>query len=111
METLHSVTRAKAGASGDVLQAAEEREAAADWASRLSWGSLHRLWQMLLKGLSDVQIAPDPNEAAAMALLRLIHSADLPDPAALLAQLAGSGDTTATTAPAAQPAPASAALD
>jgi DNA polymerase-3 subunit gamma/tau len=104
METLHSVTRAKAGASGDVLQSAEEREAAADWASRLSWGSLHRLWQMLLKGLSDVQIAPDPNEAAAMALLRLIHSADLPDPAVLLARLAGGGDTAAASAPAPKPA-------
>ena len=32
------------------------------------------------------QIAPDPQEAATMALLRLIHAADLPDPAALLAQ-------------------------
>ena len=48
---------------------------------------------MLLKGLSDVQVAPDPNEAAAMALLRLIHSADLPDPAVLLARLAGGGET------------------
>jgi DNA polymerase-3 subunit gamma/tau len=107
METLHSVTRAKAGASGDVLQSVEEREAAADWASRLSWGSLHRLWQMLLKGLADVQIAPDPNEAAAMALLRLIHSADLPDPAALLARLAGGGDVAVASAPAAKPTPAS----
>ena len=30
-------------------------------------------------------IAPDPREAAEMALLRLIHAADMPDPAALLA--------------------------
>ena len=95
METLHSVTRAKAGAAGDVLQSVEEREAAADWASRLSWGSLHRLWQMLLKGLADVQVAPDPNEAAAMALLRLIHSADLPDPAALIARLVSGGESAA----------------
>ena len=107
METLHSVTRAKAGASGDVLQSVEEREAAADWASRLSWGSLHRLWQMLLKGLADVQVAPDPNEAAAMALLRLIHSADLPDPATLLAKLAGGEGAAAI--PSERPTPATAA--
>jgi DNA polymerase III subunit gamma/tau len=44
---------------------------------------------MLLKGLSDVQIAPDPREAAMMALLRLIHAADLPDPAAVLSRLSG----------------------
>ena len=43
---------------------------------------------MLLKGLQDVAVAPDPHEAATMALLRLIHAADLPDPAALLARLA-----------------------
>jgi DNA polymerase-3 subunit gamma/tau len=49
------------------------------------------LWQLLLKGLSDVQIAPDPNEAAAMALLRLIHAADMPDPATIMAQLASGG--------------------
>ena len=35
---------------------------------------------MLLKGLQDVEVAPDPREAAEMALLRLIHAADLPDP-------------------------------
>ena len=42
---------------------------------------MHRLWQMLLKGLQDVEVAPDPHEAAEMALLRLIHAAELPDPA------------------------------
>jgi DNA polymerase-3 subunit gamma/tau len=42
---------------------------------------------MLLKGLADVQIAPDPQEAATMALLRLIHAADLPDPATVLSRL------------------------
>ncbi len=91
METLHGATRAKAGAQGDALQSAEERETAAEMAQQLSWGTLHRLWQMLLKGLQDVAIAPDPREAADMALLRLIHAADLPDPAALMAKLSGEG--------------------
>jgi DNA polymerase-3 subunit gamma/tau len=91
MESLHAVTRAKAGASADLLQSAEEREAAAELAGRLSWGNLHRLWQLLLKGLEDVRIAPDPHEAATMALLRLIHAAEMPDPSALAAMLAGGG--------------------
>ena len=56
---------------------------AAELAARLSWGNLHRLWQLLLKGLEDVRIAPDPQEAATMALLRLIHAAEMPDPSAL----------------------------
>ena len=46
---------------------------------------------MLLKGLGDVQVAPDPQEAATMALLRLIHAADLPDPAELIARWSAEG--------------------
>ena len=91
MESLHGATRAKAGASADVLQSAEERESAAEMARQLSWGTIHRLWQMLLKGLQDVALAPDPREAAEMALLRLIHAADMPDPASLMAKLSGEG--------------------
>jgi DNA polymerase-3 subunit gamma/tau len=97
MESLHSVTRAKAGAPADALQSAEERGSAAEMAQKLGWGTIHRLWQLLLKGLQDVEIAPDPREAAEMALLRLIHAADMPDPAALIAQLTGEGASTATT--------------
>ena len=95
MESLHAATRAKAGAPGDALQSAEERDTAAELAGKLSWGSIHRLWQMLLKGLQDVQEAPDPREAADMALLRLIHAADLPDPASLIAKLSGAGPAAA----------------
>jgi DNA polymerase-3 subunit gamma/tau len=91
MESLHAATRAKAGASADALQSAEERDGAAEMAQQLSWALIHRLWQMLLKGLQDVEIAPDPREAAEMALLRLIHAADMPDPAALMAKLSGDG--------------------
>jgi DNA polymerase-3 subunit gamma/tau len=101
MESLHLATRSKAGASADALQSAEERENAESMGQQLSWGSIHRLWQMLLKGLQDVEVAPDPREAAEMALLRLIHAADLPDPASLLAKLSGEG---AVAAPGAAPA-------
>jgi DNA polymerase-3 subunit gamma/tau len=96
MESLHGATRAKAGANADALQSAEERESAAQMAQALSWGTIHRLWQMLLKGLQDVEIAPDPREAAEMALLRLIHAADMPDPASLLAKLSGDGAAVVT---------------
>ncbi len=95
MEALHAATRAKAGAAPDSLQSAEERTSAETMAAKLGWGALHRLWQMLLKGLGDVDIAPDPREAAEMALLRLIHAADLPDPAALIARISGEGGSIA----------------
>jgi len=101
MESLHGATRAKAGANAGALLSAEERESAAEMAQQLSWGAIHRLWQMLLKGLQDVEIAPDPREAAEMALLRLIHAADMPDPAALIARLSGE-DAAAVTSSAPQ---------
>ena len=88
MEELHLATRTKAGAGAEALPA-EQRDAAERLAEQLGWGQIHRVWQMLLKGLSDVQIAPDPREAAMMALLRLIHAADLPDPATVLSRLSG----------------------
>jgi DNA polymerase-3 subunit gamma/tau len=104
MEELHTATRAKAGAVADKLQSAEQRQAAEELAAKLTWADIHRLWQMLLKGLADVQIAPDPQEAATMALLRLIHAADLPDPAAVLSKL--SGETQGATSRPSAPAPA-----
>jgi DNA polymerase-3 subunit gamma/tau len=73
-------------------------------------GTLHRLWQLLLKGLADVRSAPHPMQAAEMALLRLIHASDLPDPAELLRAMAQAPDAAAvppasSAAPAPAPAP------
>jgi DNA polymerase-3 subunit gamma/tau len=66
---------------------------------------------MLLKGLQDVEIAPDPREAAEMALLRLIHAADMPDPASLVARLTGeSAGTVTSSAPPARPSAPTARL-
>ena len=96
MEALHAATRAKAGATADTLQSSEERDGAERMAQALPWGTIHRLWQMLLKGLQDVAVAPEPREAAEMALLRLIHAADMPDPASLLQRLTGEGPATAS---------------
>jgi DNA polymerase-3 subunit gamma/tau len=104
MEQVHAASRAKAGRGGDPLASIEERTASEELAGSLGWSQLHRLWQLLLKGLADVGLAPDPNEAAAMVLLRLVHAADLPDPAALIARLQGQGEV-AVSAPAARAAP------
>jgi DNA polymerase-3 subunit gamma/tau len=88
LECVHGITRAKVGGAIDPAQSAEEREAYADWASRLGHAVIHRLWQLLLKGLSEVQHAGMPLEAAEMALLRVVHASELPDPGALIEQLA-----------------------
>ncbi|MGZ8286007.1 MAG: DNA polymerase III subunit gamma/tau [Allosphingosinicella sp.] len=99
LESVHGITRAKVGGAEDAAQSAEEREAYSEWASRLSYAAVHRLWQLLLKGLAEVQGAPMPLEAAEMALLRVIHASELPDPGALLEKLA-SGESVAAKPPA-----------
>jgi DNA polymerase-3 subunit gamma/tau len=63
-------------------------------ADRLSVPLLSRCWQMLLKGLVEVQTAPQALQAAEMVLIRLTHAASLPPPADLIRQLqdgAGNG--------------------
>lgn len=92
LECVHGITRAKVGGRDDPAQSAEEREAYAEWAGRLSYAAVHRLWQLLLKGLAEVHGAPMPLEAAEMAILRVIHASELPDPGAILDKLA-SGET------------------
>ncbi|MBV9840148.1 MAG: DNA polymerase III subunit gamma/tau [Sphingomonadaceae bacterium] len=87
LEATHGITRVKVGAASDPAQSAEEREAYAEWASRLGYATLHRLWQLLLKGLDEVQSSPLAIEAAEMGLLRIIHASQLPDPGELLRRL------------------------
>ncbi|WP_376741963.1 DNA polymerase III subunit gamma/tau [Sphingomicrobium aestuariivivum] len=89
LDSLHAISRRKASGSDDVLRSAEEQEAIARDAGTLGWPQLHMLWQLLLKGLKDVEVAPDPREAADMALLRVIHAAGMPDPGAIIDALAG----------------------
>jgi len=66
---------------------AEEREAIMGWAAGLGAAQVHRLWQLLLKGYEEVRAAPEPIVAAQMALLRVMHAADMPDPGSLLKRL------------------------
>ncbi|MFV0490479.1 MAG: DNA polymerase III subunit gamma/tau [Pseudorhodobacter sp.] len=67
----------------------EERSRGLDMASRLPMRALSRMWQMLLKALEEVAIAPNSMMAAEMAIIRLTHVADLPDPETLIRKLQG----------------------
>jgi DNA polymerase-3 subunit gamma/tau len=114
LETVHGITLAKVGTPPDAAQPAEERAARDEWASSLSYPSLHRLWQLFLKGHDEVARATLPIEAAEMALLRAIHASTLPDPGELARQIASgkvAAPTLAALATPAQPALASAAAD
>ncbi|WP_431993769.1 DNA polymerase III subunit gamma/tau [Sphingomicrobium aquimarinum] len=88
LDSLHAVSRRKASGMDDVLRSTEEQAAIANDAEAMGWPQLHALWQLLLKGLKDVEVAPDPREAADMALLRAIHAAGMPDPGAVIDALA-----------------------
>ena len=87
MELTHRTAVAQLGQGAGDAVSAEERAAIEGWAKGLSAGQLHRLWQLLLKGFDEVRTAPDPLVAAQMALLRVMHAADMPDPGALAKKL------------------------
>src|SRR5213595_977440 len=57
-----------------------ERMRAREFAAKLSMRVLSRTWQMLLKGIAEVQVATRPAAAAEMVLVRIAYVADLPTP-------------------------------
>jgi len=81
----------------------EERVKGAQMSQALTMPILTRSWQMLLKGLGEVQAAPSPLSAAEMVLVRLTHAADMPPPAELLKVIKDGTGTAPSTAPAAAP--------
>jgi DNA polymerase-3 subunit gamma/tau len=85
-----SVVRITPEAADDPTVPPVERARGRDLAQRLPMRSLARAWQMLLKALQEVSIAPSPMMAAEMAVIRLTHVADLPSPEDLVRRLTGS---------------------
>jgi DNA polymerase-3 subunit gamma/tau len=83
MDLVHRITVAQIASGEPDAPSEDERAALADLAARLGAGELHRLWQLLLKGYDEVRSAPDPLVSLQMALLRVLHATDLPDPGAL----------------------------
>jgi DNA polymerase-3 subunit gamma/tau len=86
LDLSHFVTRLKLApeaGTGDPI-AEGDRARARPLAEKLTIPVLARAWQMLLKGLEEVQVAPSPIQAAEMVLVRLAYVADLPAPAELV---------------------------
>jgi DNA polymerase III subunit gamma/tau len=90
LELTYTVTRLKSVPSlRDSQEMPEaERTRGAALADRLSVPVLARAWQMLLKGIGEVETAPDRRAAAEMVLIRLCHVSDLPPPGDLVRRLA-----------------------
>ena len=81
-EFVFFVTRVKIVPSlaDNVAFSETERLRARDFAPKLSIRVLSRMWQMLLKGIAEVQTATRPAEAAQMVLVRIAYVADMPTP-------------------------------
>ncbi len=96
----HFVTRLKVvGEEVATDEPEEERVRGLALAQSLSMPILTRTWQILLKGIGEVQNAPDPRAAGDMVIIRLCYAADLPSPGDLVKKLTEAG-TTATGSPA-----------
>ena len=81
-EFVNFVTRVKIvpATADNVAYSETERVRARDFASKLSMRVLSRMFQMLLKGITEVQAATRPAAAAEMVLVRIAYVADMPTP-------------------------------
>jgi DNA polymerase-3 subunit gamma/tau len=111
-EFVNFVTRVKVvpATADNVAFGETERVRAREFAAKLSMRVLSRMWQMLLKGITEVQTATRPAAAAEMVLVRIAYVADMPTPdeaIRMLEQNGGGSPVVASSASASRAAPAS----
>jgi DNA polymerase-3 subunit gamma/tau len=89
----HFVTRVKIvpQVADDISLGEVERTRGRAFATALSMRVLSRAWQMLLKGIAEVQAAGRPIAAAEMVLVRIAYVADLPTPDEVIRSLDDGG--------------------
>jgi len=99
-EFVNFVTRVKiVPATADNVAFGEtERLRARDFAAKLSMRVLSRMWQMLLKGITEAQAAARPAAAAEMVLVRIAYVADMPTPDEAIKMLEQNGGALPTMA-------------
>src|SRR3984957_8298085 len=108
-EFVNFVTRVKVipATADNVAFGETERRRGRDFATQMSMRVLSRIWQMLLKGIAEVQAATRPAAAAEMVLVRIAYVADMPTPDEAIRMLdqngGGSPVISATTAPSSAP--------
>lgn len=89
LELTHQLTKHRAlpQSLNDAALPKGQQERLATLSDSVSMPTLGRTWQILLKGLGEVNMAPNPQKAAEMIVIRLLYAADLPDPAELVKKL------------------------
>jgi DNA polymerase-3 subunit gamma/tau len=104
-EFVNFVTRVKiVPATADNVAFGEtERLRARDFAAKLSMRVLSRMWQMLLKGITEAQAATRPAAAAEMVLVRIAYVADMPTPDEAIRMLEQNGGASPVVAGSAAP--------
>ena len=92
-EFTHFITRVKVvpAVADDVSLSEAERTRGRAFAMQLSMRVLSRAWQMLLKGVAEVQSSGRPIAAAEMVLVRIAYAADLPTPDEVVRTLGDGG--------------------
>jgi DNA polymerase-3 subunit gamma/tau len=92
-EFTHFITRVKVvpAVADDVSLSEAERIRGRAFAAQLSMRVLSRTWQMLLKGVFEVQASGRPVAAAEMVLVRIAYAADLPTPDEVIRSLGETG--------------------
>jgi len=114
-EFVNFVTRVKiVPATADNVAFSEtERLRGRDFALKLSMRVLSRMFQMLLKGIAEVQAATRPAAAAEMVLVRIAYVADMPTPDEAIRMIEQNGGASpavaASAAPRGAPAPTASA--
>ena len=100
-----SVVKITPDAANDPTIGPDERARRQAMAEGLPMRVLSRMWQMLLKALEEVAMAPNAMMAAEMAVIRLTHVADLPSPDDLVRKLKDATPPPAGPAPRSAPTP------
>ena len=110
-EFVNFVTRVKiVPATADNVAFGEtERLRAREFAAKMSMRVLSRMWQMLLKGITEVQGATRPAAAAEMVLVRIAYVADMPTPDEAIRMIEQNGGTSPAVTGSAAPRPVPAA--
>jgi len=93
---VHWITRLKLikDASLDATMSEAEIVEGTKLAENLGMAVLSRSWQMLLKGIAEVNNAPNALAAADMILVRIAYAADLPTPEDIIKKLKSEGAET-----------------
>lgn len=76
----------------DVSLSENEKEFASKIAPLVPMAVLSKIWQMLIKGLNEINIAPLQQDALDMILIRIAYSSNLPTPAEILDGLKKNSD-------------------